>query len=329
MIALFDHCIFCGAALPTTRTGEGEHIIPKSIMGFWASHDVCSDCILYFGQEVDRLAIKHVGLLEALKSLNISNPERLLEQIPWKGKHSDDGKEVQVVRKGSEYHIKVTQQDDFMECSDPLLKKIGKPWLWNKMRGKLSHDEFERGYETFLREYAKIKPDEIYHSKIFGFSFKKKRVSDVRPAQFQPEGFTRLLAKIALSFLHYSIAKDFLSQIEELPNLRDHARYGKALKEFTINPFHSRQKQPPQRFHSVTLYPDKGLSLLDIQLFGSFTWRIAIHTSSVLKVTGKNFQEPLELIQLVLDFRDLLKRQKLVALKPFGTDDFDWNYLDA
>ncbi len=329
MLSIFQECIFCGSTLPKERIGEGEHIIPKSIMGFWTSHDVCSECILYFGKQVDRLAIKHVRLIETLKTLDISDPEHLLEQIPWKGNCVTDAEEVPMVRRGNKFHIKVTQQEDFMECSDSVLEKVGKPWLWNKMRGNISCEKFDEEYNKFLREYVNIKPGETYHSHVFNHSFRKRQVHGIIPKEVIPEGFTRLLAKIAYTYLLYSVPKNHLLEIEEMGNLRDHARYGKPLKEWTINPLRYPEGRSPERFHSVTLFPDNRVSMLDIRLFGYFSWRTVIHTPSTIKIISKKFQQSLELIQLVLDFRDLSKRQKLIGLKPFGTDDYEWDYLDA
>ena len=49
MFKFFNNCIFCGAKLPDSISGEGEHVIPKNIYGFWHIYDICEKCKGFFG----------------------------------------------------------------------------------------------------------------------------------------------------------------------------------------------------------------------------------------------------------------------------------------
>lgn len=56
MFNYFQKCIFCFSSLPTYPSGDGEHVIPKNINGFWRVYDVCDLCREYFGTNVDHLS---------------------------------------------------------------------------------------------------------------------------------------------------------------------------------------------------------------------------------------------------------------------------------
>ncbi len=42
----FANYLFCVNTLPPQeeRKGDGEHVIPQNIFGFWKSHDICNNC---------------------------------------------------------------------------------------------------------------------------------------------------------------------------------------------------------------------------------------------------------------------------------------------
>lgn len=327
MTRLLKYCMFCPSELPKENLGVGEHIIPRSIMGFWRSHDVCPDCMRAFGKHVDHLSINHVYLLEAMKLLGIGDPEALLSQVPWQGIDTADDRKVNLVRRDGDYRVKVTRYQDNLEFSDTDLDNVAKPWLWERCRGNMSQEQFEQVYTEFRSDYLSYKPGEVYHSKVFGLSFRKRQVTNIQPSQPIPDDFTRIIAKIVCAFLYYAVPVESLLTIEELDQLRFHALSGEPLQPFTINHLRLAEDIVVRPFHAISIYPENRVTMVDTQLFARYCWRTVIHTPGRLIVTNRGSN--LEVIKLVLDFANPTERKKYVGMKPFDSKEFEWSEFDV
>ena len=88
----YDFCIFCLDPLSKERKGEGEHVFPQNICGSWRIYDVCSDCMKYFGDNIDQLSIKNPNIINALKDGKFKKSDIYFEQLQYKGKDLESNK---------------------------------------------------------------------------------------------------------------------------------------------------------------------------------------------------------------------------------------------
>lgn len=323
MFAFYRNCLFCNVALPDVRSGEGEHVIPRSILGFWRIHDVCHDCISFFGQSVDRLAVQNTEILDAMKHLGIGNVDSLLENVSWKAQDVLDNRPVQMIRRKGEFRIKTTKLEDFIECAEDRIDQIARPWLWQILRGKLSKEQFDEEFHGFLDAYKTLQVGESYTSSKFGFTIKKGQTKGVQVERAHPEEFTRLIAKIVCCFLHYSVRPVDLTSIEEIHNLRNHARHNDPLVPFLINWLRPLEGTTPQPFHSLTVFPEKSYCIVDTAFFGIASWRAFLHTNSPLEIPDPEGRKA-EALRLILDFHSPDNRMKFTGYKFPESDSFDW-----
>lgn len=328
MFAFFKTCLFCSNPLPDIRNGEGEHIFPKSILGFWRSHDVCLECIAYFGRSVDRLAVQNTELIDAISDLRLNNVEPLLENISWKSNDTVQPRTVKMVRRKGKLRVKVTKLDDFLECDETNFEQVGSLWLWEILRGRLSKQAFDAEFASFAKEYRKLKPGESYNSSKFGFTIRRGQTTNAQPEKTFPDEFTRLVAKIVYSFLNYAVRQVDVDLIEEYHSLREHARFDKPLKPFTINWLRpADNKHYP--FHSITIYPEHRYCLVDTTFFGKVTWRTVLHTSGEIELEDVEKKSKPEAFRLILDFRNLQNRIKFGGYKFKHSESFAWYEIDG
>jgi hypothetical protein len=123
MFSWHKNCLFCFKALPELdqRKGEGEHIIPKNIYGFWKSYDICSECKEYFGKNIDILSLKNPNLLNAIKELKLPYADTVFDNISYSARDTIDNRSIKMVRKKGKFRIKVSQiRNNFFECAELL-----------------------------------------------------------------------------------------------------------------------------------------------------------------------------------------------------------------
>ncbi|MFC2076600.1 hypothetical protein ACFLT7_05910, partial [candidate division KSB1 bacterium] len=273
MFERLPNCIFCDTSLPELRSGVGEHIFPESIFGFWRSYNVCSDCQTALGEEVDCLATQNIELLNAVEALELRNINRHLDNLAWHGKDTLDKRRVRMAKVGSKVRIKVTNEHDFLECSEQDLDKLAKPWLRERTRGRISNADFETEYSRLKSEYPKLNPGESYHSNEFGYAICRREVGNFKVDNPTPPSFTRLIAKIVTYFMHYVFPYNKLKNMDEFQMLTEHARYGNLLKPFTINPLSRAQNKSYNTIHQICFHLDDLIILVDTTFFGKISWR--------------------------------------------------------
>src|SRR3990172_9257394 len=83
----FKYCIYCDIELPEPekRTGDGEHIIPRNIFGFWKSRDVCEGCIKFFNEKIDDLPLQNLEIINAVKNLGLDNKSVFESNLKYQG----------------------------------------------------------------------------------------------------------------------------------------------------------------------------------------------------------------------------------------------------
>lgn len=317
MFSLYKNCLFCAADLPkpNQRTGEGEHVIPKNVYGFWKSYDICDNCKQYFGSNVDNLSLKNPDLVNAIGELRLPNADAVFDDLSYQAKDTIDGSPVKMVRKKGAYKIKVSQiGDHFFECAEVDWPKIGLDWIRNTVPASLSPETVERDINSLREKYDKLQPGEIVHSEKLGITIKKKQTQNI---QFDPKSFlpiSPLIAKIAVCFLYYSLPLQEIGKVKELEALRAHARHGVSIENYVINWFPPRRKVQYDRWHRMTLEPCGPILLLDISLFGFPNWRVILRTDQQVVLKDLN-NKIAEMLYFILDFKTFDKKEKLLGFK--------------
>jgi hypothetical protein len=328
MFDFFDHCIFCGTALPDSRSGEGEHVFPDGIYGFWRSYDVCVECQQALGKEVDVLATRDLSLLNAMELLKLKDTNPNLDNLAWQGEDTLDRRKVPMVKRGHKMRVKVSKTHDFLECSEDDLQKLAKPWLRGLLRPKFSEQEFEAEYRRFMDAYRNLSPGEKYESEVFGYSIRRRQTTNVRVENPTPADFTRLVAKIAVYFIHYALPRLKLSTVQEVQMLRDHARHGEPLKPFTILRQRTFEDELCHPFHRVAVSPSDLHVMVDISIFANIHWRIVLHTSEPLILKDNDGRQAHQFL-FILDFKDLSDRHKYVGFKYNDEEDVVWSEVQG
>jgi len=315
MFNLFTKCIFCDADLPKEVSGVGEHVIPESLVGFWRIYDVCKDCMLYFGDNVDQLGIKNPNLLHSMKELNLPKVEKHADNMPYIAKDTLTNEKVKMVRKKSKFRTKArTINEEFYECAEEDLDKVAIPQIKKMCNNVLAKETVDSEAEKLKNEYLKIPPGESVTNNILNITLKKRQVKDVEFDNEAIPSITPLISKIIFSAIHYFLPLNITGSLIDYWSLRDHARYGKALRDYTINICNLRKGNERYPFHRIK-FEKFGHSLLtDVTFFGYNNWRSILPANERVKLLDENEKE-VESLSLYLDFEELNERKKTIAFK--------------
>jgi len=317
---IYENCIFCFNPIAENSIGVGEHVIPESIYGFWRVFDVCKDCMKYFGDNVDQLAVKDVHLLNALHKLNLKDVEPYYSNFQFKGKDTIDGKDVKMVRRKKNFKAKVINNDNYIiQFNEKDFDPVGIPWLKKQLQFKNPKKLIDGELNDLNENFKKLEPGEIYNS-ILGFSIKKGEISDVKLDNNAIAPITPLISKVALSFLCYFLQIEQLSKIQELDILRMHARFNKNLNENLINCCPIFEEKSYGMWHGIRLLIKPNLLLLDICFFGYVNWRIVLHADNLI-LKMDNEKGNVEILAFELHFEDLNNRKKYFMVKYQNSED--------
>jgi hypothetical protein len=326
MFSLYENCLFCFSELPdpSQRRGQGEHVIPRNIYGFWKSQDICDSCKRYFGLKVDNLALKNAELVKAITELNLPNIDSVLDSHAYQAKDTINDSKVKMVRKKGKFKIKVTKtKNHFFECAEEDWPKIGLEWIRSTAPTSFPIEVIETEIRNLEEQYKKLKPGETVRSDKLGITVRKRQV---RGVEFDTSSFlsiSPLIAKIAVCFLYYCLSPEELEKIKEVEMLRSHARHSKPIDNYVINWFPPIKKTPYYRWHRITLEPFGKTLLLDITLFGYPNWRIIATSEDKLSVKYRNGQ-PVRMLYLVFDFSDFLDKKKYLGFKYQDNNQIEW-----
>ncbi|MFZ5518876.1 MAG: hypothetical protein ACOY90_19755 [Candidatus Zhuqueibacterota bacterium] len=327
MFTYFKKCIFCFNALPETPTGDGEHVIPKNIYGFWRVYDICDSCRQYFGDKIDQLSIKNAWILKALHQLDIPEYEKYSENLPYVGKDTIDGKPVEMIRKNKKYKNKVRQIDDkFFECSEDDWKHIGQEWIRSTNKSNIDDDVLNNEIRKLNQNYDTAKLGEIVESDKLNVKIRKRQVKDIKLAIEKLPPITPLIAKIASFFLIYALPPRIISNLLEIESLVNHARYDTKIREYFINWCPLLIKEEYQKRHTIRMHNSDHLLVLDISLFGYPNWRIFLHCKQKIKFDPFDAIEYDTLI-FILDFENPDNKRKIIGFK--AINDKDYKFFNA
>ena len=315
MLKFYGYCIFCFKELPTEPKGEGEHIIPKNIYGFWRTYDVCEKCKEYFGDNVDQLPLKDIAILNAMKYLNLPNADKLFENLPYIGTDTIDKSNIQMIRKDGDFKIKVTAVDNrFLECSEDDWDMFGIKWLEDNVRHKVTKQVFDKEIEHMKNEYKALNPGDTVHSDILGYSIRKRQTYNVEVDKGALPAITKLIAKIVVCFLWLVLSPQQIAEIPDFEMLVKHARSEHELRKYLINWCSITQKVQYHKFHRLRLHTFANTQIVDITLFGYPNWRTVLKSTSPIILKDSEDQK-LEEVQLILDFEDLENRKKYIGFR--------------
>lgn len=313
MFNFYKHCLFCLNPLPEKPYGVGEHVFPKGVYGFWRIYDICETCMKHFGDNVDQLPFQNPHILKAIEQLKLPKAEQYYGQIPYEGTDTVDGHKVKMIRKDGTFKTKAQElNEDFFECSEDDWHKIGVNWL--KQRTNLSEEEFDKEIVDLKERYNSLKPGEIVTSFKLGFSIKKRSIRDVSFDESGLDPISPLIAKIAVSYLHYILNVEELVTLDKIESLINHTRYLKDIPPFMINWCPLLLEPEYKKFHRVLItFLGKSI-LVDVTFFGYPSWRILLDSNKPIfkyDLDGKLIEELL----FILDFENANNRNKYLGFK--------------
>lgn len=318
LFAYYNDCIFCSEKLPSPsdRTGDGEHVFPKNVYGFWKSRDICPECIKYFGDKVDNLALKNPAILTAMTKLNLPKANSAWENLPYVSTDTISGREIRGIIRGDEFRNKITDSDRFFECPEDLLKTVGRKWLQERTAANgNNHLEVDK----LLEDYQNIHPGETVNSQKLGWSMRKLQLAEVRIDSKRLPPISPLVAKICTIFLCYIFDKDRLAHCSDFLELRDHARSNKPVRDYFFN-WCATDERGYEKGHFVEV--SFGLSSLRLVVcfFNRLAWEVILNVPQELCVIPEN--GAVSTIRFVLEFSDLQYRQVGVGLLLKGEEHF-------
>lgn len=316
------NCIYCGSSLPESISEDGEHIFPKNVYGFWRSYDVCSECMKYFGDNIDNLSINNPHVLRAIEHLKLTKLEDYLRNFKYQGEDVYNGRTVEMIRKNGIYQTKtINNEDKYFECPEDKWELIGTKWIEKHTKHKVSKGVLVKEIEKLRSEYKNIKPGQTIKSDILEYTIRKTQVKHVKPDQKSFKSITPLLAKIAVAFIHYFTPQKIRSSIKQLELLKQHARYNVSIPKYFINPCSLSDEEYYEKNHAVSIHIEPYLLILDITFFGSINWRILLNTFEKCdfdEVEGVKYND----MMFIQDFRDQNFRQKIIMIKPVNDSKY-------
>lgn len=329
MLKSYDHCIFCSKKLPAEPKGEGEHVIPKNIYGFWRIYDVCEKCKEYFGNNVDQLPLKDITIINAIKHLTLPNADKLPENLPYIGTDTIDNRKIKMIRKDGDFKIKVTTIDDrFLEISEDDWDMYGKKWLEDRVRYKVPKKVIDKEIERLESKYKALNPGGTVHSDILGYSIRKRQTHNVEVDKEAVPAITKLMAKIVVCFLWLVLSPRQIADILDYEMLVKHARSENELRKYLINPCSLAQEVQYHKFHRLRLHTFANTQIVDVTLFGYPNWRTVLKSTSPIILKDSEDQK-LEEVQLILDFEDLENRKKYIGFRCADENQLRYHELYA
>lgn len=311
MFNFYNNCLFCFAPLPEIPSGDGEHVFPKNIYGFWRIYDVCETCMKHFGDNVDQLSLQNPQILKAIEQLQLPNAEKYYEQIKFEGTDTVDSIKIKMIRKDGRFKTKAQEiNEDFFECSEEDWQNIGVKWL--KQKTNLSSEEFKVEIEKLTEQYNSLKPGETVTSSKLGFTIRKRSVKDVKIDETNIPSISPLISKIVVSFLHYILTVDELVSLDKIEDLINNARHLQDLPPYTINWCALSQEPRYHKFHRIWLSFIDNSIFVDVTFFGYPNWRVILNSSEpIIKhdLDGRLIKE----IIFILDFEDKDNRKKHIG----------------
>lgn len=329
MFKYFQKCIFCFDHLPDVPSGDGEHVIPKNIYGFWRVYDVCDNCREYFGDNIDQLSIQNPWIMKALQELKLPEFEKYGESLPFKGKDTIGGYSVNMVRRDKKFKNKVRKyEDQFFECSEEDWKNIGIKWLKAGLNNKIDNSLVKNEISRLEKEYENIAPGETVESKILGYTIRKRQVKGVKLDNDKLPSITPLIAKIASFFLVYFLPPNILSNLFEIDSLVDHSRHNKETRKYFINWCPVFREEKYTKIHAIRMHSFESTIVLDISLFGYPNWRIMLHCSE--KIKFQSFEGiDYDTLNFLMDFRNPDNKEKIIGIKPIDTEEYLYFNIQA
>ncbi len=260
MFAIYEKCIFCKKQLPhpDDRKGEGEHIIPMNIKGFWRSYDICRECMEYFKDNVDNLSVKNVHIINAINSLFPEDLNKIYPNFKYNAKDKFTDENLEMYRRGNKMKMKFSKKEKHLNLSDEDIKHLGFSEIKKILKDKNFDDTtLEEELEKLHNDYLKLKDNEIAQSEKLGISMRKGLAHDIAIDKNSFKEASPLIAKIVVFFINYILSDEVIlnvdAYIENFQSLINHARFGDKIEKFTINYSPLFKENHYEKFHRAQI----------------------------------------------------------------------------
>jgi len=321
----FRYCIYCDKELPDPekRTGNGEHIIPRNIYGFWKSRDVCEDCIKYFNEKVDDLPLQNLEIIGAVKTLGLDSKKVFDNNLKYEGIDLYNEQRVDFITKRGKPVIKSVSTELYSQYKEDDFYTLGINDIRKSRKKHIPKDKLEQELESLKEKYKNVEYGGIVHSDFLKVTIRKSTARTKGIDKSNLKLLAPLIAKIDIAALFMFIPVVELKKIKEIDILRNYLRFNGNLPEFLITYLPMFKEVEYNKFHLLRVRFFDSLLLLDVCLFGYPTWKTSLHLTE--PIIYKPLPEEPDLVfdefRFVLDFEDLNTRKFHLYYKNTKTND--------
>jgi hypothetical protein len=315
MFSFYNHCIYCQNEIDEKSKTDGEHIIPKSIEGFWRSYDVCTDCKKYFGDNIDGLALKNIDIIEAMKNLGFKE-KAPFDGIPLYSKDIVNDTVIPFCSKNGMLRPKVEKSDNYLSCGEDDWEFVAKKWLFDVATPILGKDAAEIEINQIKERYKMLQPGEKLKIDSIRCTIRKGAAKNINVDTNKLPSITPLIAKISIAYL-FLVFSGGVADIKELLELRDHCRFNGPIGEQVIYRTRPQEESSYAKYHNIYLESHNKLLMLRITMFGYCCWTVILTSEIPIKI-GELNGKLVDASCLKLDFSDPNDKKKFIGFKYSG-----------
>lgn len=261
----FDNCIICGSPLTAIR-GQ-EHIIPRSIYGFWTCYDVCQLCLEYFGNNVDNLPLNSLIIDEALKVLGL---KKIDSNVKFKGEDIFTKEPFTMYERKGNYLINTKESENIISIPDSAI-----PFYLERIFKKrgVAKDEIKSKVSKTLNEYHELSDNQILKTDHPGISLRKGKLIRKEPVKETNKALTPLIGKIVVISLNYIFSKIDIEKIINYEIIKKHARDLEPLPhEYMLYYSPEQNSKLYSRWHAIIVFIHEMSLEVCVRLFNHHRW---------------------------------------------------------
>lgn len=315
--AFLNNCVFCENKLPPIkkRTGDGEHVFPKNIFGFWKSRDVCVECVRYFGIEIDKLTNQNIEIQKAKNVLKLDS-KKYTEGTEFEGIDSFNSKKVDFILKEDKPRIKFIKTNDFFQFSEDKLETIGLDWIKKDRIKYLDNETIDIETKKLMDKYNKAEYGHIVYNKKLKVSIRKAKAKIFKLKDSKTKSLNKLTGKIVFIFLNYFLERENLDKLVDLQNLKNYIMNDTEIPEFTIYRCEYFKNENYSKNHFIKIDICEGIVFVYVVYFGYISYVVNLRTNGIVSTKYQNLKgefKDIESLIFALDFEG--KRKMILEIK--------------
>jgi hypothetical protein len=320
----FDKCILCNNKLPPVeqRTGDGEHVFPKNIFGFWKSRDICEDCMRFFGKEIDKLPDQNYETLKAKRILKLDTKE-YIEGAVFEGIDSFNNDGVDFVVKNDKPRIKYIKKEDYFQISEEKFESVGIEWIKKNSSLYIDNETLNVELNKLKEDYKKTEYGSFVNNEKLKVKIRKSQAKTLKMRNGNSKSLNKLVAKVAIIFLAYFLCKEDLEKVIEIDKLKNFIIKNSDISEFLIYRCDKYKSEIYKKHHFVKIEIYGNIIFVYVVFFGYISYIVNLRSKEILSIRYPNLNgeyKDVESAVFALDFSE--KRKMFIELKLKDEEDY-------